>query len=278
MLMRYNNNMKKFWATTLNRLGWIIYALTVVRYVNSAKSKVKDHLNDKELFTKVERYKIAYKACDNALKLFNIKVIERGFKNVPKRPVLFVSNHKSNFDAIVMNKILFENEGYPFFNFISKSEVQKEKYAGAISQLIDCIFIDRKNPRDIIRVLEEAKKNLNENSIIVYPEGTRITEDRIGEMNGGAIECAYQSIVPIVPIVIYGTNRCTNKNKKPNYRYKEIIVEFLPQIKPKNFISTNRNFLMKKIEDQISKRYQEIKKEEWEKLSTREKERLMREI
>lgn len=264
--MGYNKNMKKFLSTLLNRLGWVFYALTILRFIKSAKSKVKEHLNDDKLFPIVERYNIAYKASNNALRLFNIHVEERGLKDIPRRPVLFVSNHKSNFDAIVMIKILFENEGFPFFNFISKIEVKKNKYGGPISELIDSIFIDRSNPRDIVKITTEAKKVLSKNSVIVFPEGTRIKGEAIGEMKSGALESAYLAMVPIVPVVIYGTNACIQEGeKRPNYRYKTVIVEFLPRIKPKDFLNTKREFLMKKIENQISKRYAEIRKEELEK-------------
>ncbi|MGL5630643.1 MAG: lysophospholipid acyltransferase family protein [Mycoplasmoidaceae bacterium] len=251
--------MKKIVITIINRIAWIFRALTILRHLRTAKYKVKEYENNPLIFTKVERYELAYKTSYNAIKLFNISIDAKGMENIPKRPVLFVSNHKSNFDSIILIKILFELKGYPFFNFIAKHEVKNMKYASSLSRLIDSIFIDRLNPRDILNVFNDAKKKLLENSVIVFPEGTRIKGNLIGEMKSAVLEPAYKAMVPIIPVVIYGTNLCQlEKEKRPNYRYKKITVEFLPQIKPKDFINIKREFLMEKISLQINNKYKEI--------------------
>lgn len=81
------------------------------------------------------------------------------------RPVLFVSNHVSYLDIIVLGSVL---EG----SFVAKAEVSRWPVIGALSQLHRTAFVERKASRaamqrDTLEVRLEAG-----DSLILFPEGT----------------------------------------------------------------------------------------------------------
>ena len=97
-------------------------------------------------------------------RIFRIHVRVRG-KISEKEPLLFVSNHMSYVDIIVLGASLPGN-------FISKAEVKKWPLFGWIAQLTGTVFVSRKKSAtanqltDINAALDSGK------NLILFPEGT----------------------------------------------------------------------------------------------------------
>ena len=107
-----------------------------------------------------------------AIKLLRIRVHISGIEKIPKdEKVLFVCNHRSNYDPLItwcaLNKWKIA--------FVSKPENFKVPFFGRIIRKCCFLPIDRENPRKAIVTINKAAKLLKkqEVSIGIYPEGTR---------------------------------------------------------------------------------------------------------
>ncbi|MBL6664720.1 MAG: 1-acyl-sn-glycerol-3-phosphate acyltransferase [Rickettsiales bacterium] len=84
----------------------------------------------------------------------------------PEKKTIFVSNHVSYLDIIILNTI------HPFA-FVSKSEVAKWPLLGRMARNVDTIFLDRNNPLAVKNLYKDIDDKIAHNdSILVFPEGT----------------------------------------------------------------------------------------------------------
>ena len=138
------------------------------------------------------------------MKLLRIRVHVTGMEQIPKdTKVLFVSNHRSNFDPIVTWYALKEWK----IAFVSKPENFKIPIFGRIIRRCCFMPIDRKNPRKAISTINRAAKLLKkqEVSIGVYPEGTRSKTAEVLPFHNGVFKIAQKADAPIVVLCIIGT-------------------------------------------------------------------------
>jgi putative phosphoserine phosphatase / 1-acylglycerol-3-phosphate O-acyltransferase len=115
------------------------------------------------------------------------------------RPCVFVFNHQSKLDPIVMMKLLRGG-----FTGVAKKEAANVPGFGQFFRLAGVAFIDRGNSAQIREALEPAVRKLRDEStsLVIAPEGTRSATPRLGRFKKGAFHIAMQAGVPIVPIVM----------------------------------------------------------------------------
>ena len=67
------------------------------------------------------------------------------------------------------------------------------------------MLIDRKNPRRAIASIREGLQTLPADwSLVIFPEGTRSPDGRLGRFKKGAFHIAVESRLPVVPIATCG--------------------------------------------------------------------------
>ena len=89
--------------------------------------------------------------------LAGTKIKVKGLENIPRdRSVLFVSNHRSDFDILIIYELLPVLTG-----FVSKIEVKKVPILRRWMQFNRCVFLDRKNPREGLKAILEGIENIN---------------------------------------------------------------------------------------------------------------------
>lgn len=98
------------------------------------------------------------------LVVMNVQVEVRG--TAPKPPFFLVSNHLSYLDIPLLHALL---SGH----FLSKAEISSWPIAGLMARIAGTLFVDRKRPRDLTRVLPEVEQLLHSGGgIVIFPEGT----------------------------------------------------------------------------------------------------------
>ncbi len=127
-----------------------------------------------------------------------INIITEGLEKLPTVPALYVSNHQSNFDIPSIAGALPRQ-----FGFIAKSSLAKVPILSHWITAVGGIFIDRDDPRQSLRAIQEGIEKINNGfSIIIFPEGTRSHKQEMADFKKGSMRLAVKSKAPIVPITI----------------------------------------------------------------------------
>ena len=131
--------------------------------------------------------------------LGGVKLDVRGAEHlVDTRPAVFLFNHQSQLDVIIIAKLLRTG-----FSAVAKKEAAKIPGFGLAFRLADVAFVDRTDTTSARAALEPAVARLRDGiSLVVAPEGTRSATPALGRFKKGAFHVAMQAGVPIVPIVI----------------------------------------------------------------------------
>lgn len=132
-----------------------------------------------------------------------LKVESEGEENLHKvkGPVIYVCNHQSSLDIMLMGKVYSKNTA-----IVAKKQLKYYPFLGWFMTLSNAIFLDRKNRDSAVKEARNAaldihRKNTN---VWIFPEGTRGHEAEITLLpfKKGAFYMAVQAGVPIVPVVI----------------------------------------------------------------------------
>ena len=142
------------------------------------------------------------------VKLAGVTVVTRGEENIPTGAVLFVSNHQGNFDIPILLGYINKPKA-----FIAKIELLKLPLIRTWMTHLKCVFMDRSDIRQSLKVINQAAEHLKEGySMVIFPEGTRSKGETLGEFKPGSLKLAMKAGVPIVPIAIRGSYKIMEQN------------------------------------------------------------------
>lgn len=166
------------------------------------------------------------------MSVLRVKIIMRGKELLPKRQrFLIVTNHRSNFDQMVMIKALKEK---PMI-YISKPDNFKMPIAGPFIKAAGFIPIDRENAVEGIKSIYKAIDLIKEDkaSIAISPEGTRNKSDELLlPFHPGSFQTAVQSGAPIVIASLNGTSQI---HKRTPWRKTKVYFNILRTIYPEEY-------------------------------------------
>jgi putative phosphoserine phosphatase/1-acylglycerol-3-phosphate O-acyltransferase len=113
------------------------------------------------------------------------------------RPAVFIFNHQSALDAVLMVKMLRRD-----VTGVGKKEIRRNPIFGPLFGAAGVVFVDRADSGKAIEALEPAVEALRQGrSLVIAPEGTRSPTPRLKRFKKGAFHMAMQAGVPIVPVV-----------------------------------------------------------------------------
>ena len=181
-----------------------IYPMSFIanRLLKQGKKKEHDEYTDK----------IVRKWAWGRIKLSGAKMVIKGEENLPKdRPILFVSNHQSNFDIPILIACLPGMKG-----FIAKIELNRIPCLSRWMRHIYCLFMDRNDLKQSMKIIGEGIKALKGGyNMVVFPEGTRSKGDTMREFKAGSFRLATKSGAMIVPVTIDGSYKVLEFNRNP---------------------------------------------------------------
>jgi HAD superfamily hydrolase (TIGR01490 family) len=130
--------------------------------------------------------------------LAGIRLDVHGAEHLAARPAVFLFNHQSQLDVLILAKLLRGG-----FTGVAKKELANSPGFGLMFRLADVAFVDRQDNAQARKALEPAVQKLRSGiSLVIAPEGTRSATPALGPFKKGAFHVAMQAGVPIVPIVI----------------------------------------------------------------------------
>jgi HAD superfamily hydrolase (TIGR01490 family) len=130
--------------------------------------------------------------------LAGVRLDVHGAENLATRPAVFLFNHQSQLDVLILAKLLRGG-----FTGVAKKELAHSPGFGLMFRLADVAFVDRHDTAQALKALQPAVQKLRDGiSLAIAPEGTRSATPALGSFKKGAFHVAMQAGVPIVPIVI----------------------------------------------------------------------------
>lgn len=200
-----------------------------------------------------EIYKLLRIFSNRMIKAAKMDLRVMGRENLPKEgPVLYIANHKGIFDIIVLVSTIEDPCIY-----IAKKEVSKMTMINTWFDALGAIYIDREDKRQTI---ESIVRGVNEiragQSIVAFPEGTRVSGDEIQEFKGGCFKLATKTGVPIVPIAIHNTYKVFEE--KRGIQQTTVTLNIGKPIEVKNLTNEDIKVLPKMAENIVKGLMQEI--------------------
>lgn len=135
-------------------------------------------------------------------KYANIKI--HGTENLEniKSPVIFICNHLSNADGLVLNKVLKKHNPY----FVAGVKLNSTSMSKIGLEIINTIQI-KANSADVEALKKCIEAIKEEKNIVIFPEGTRSRNGQMIEGKKGILLIARKANVPIVPLAVWGTEK-----------------------------------------------------------------------
>lgn len=137
--------------------------------------------------------------------LFDLKVI--GHENIPPQGgVIIAANHISNWDPPMLGTALDRH-----LCAMAKEELFSIPVLGYIVKNLHA-FPVRRGAADRSAIINALKLLKEDQVVLLFPEGTRSKDGKLGEGKHGVAMLAAKAGVPVIPAAIIGTNKIGSGN------------------------------------------------------------------
>lgn len=154
-------------------------------------------------------YRVAMWIAAAGIRAAGIRVEVTGLEHVPAgKSCIFLCNHVSNLDPPVVLPALPGR-----CSVLLKQELMKIPILGRAMRMGQFVPVERGNrveaaKASVTAAAEALASGLN---ILIFPEGTRSRDGRLSAFKKGPFYLAEQTLAPIVPVAISGTERMMRK-------------------------------------------------------------------
>lgn len=154
-------------------------------------------------------------------KFLGLKLDFNGIENLPDRNhggAIIAINHISYLDFALAGTAALPMKRY--VRFMAKKELFDNKFAGPLLRGMHHISVDRSNGS---ASFVQALRALRDGEIIgIFPEGTISVSFEIKELKSGVVRLAQGAGVPVIPTIIWGSQRLWTKKVKRNLRQRGV--------------------------------------------------------
>jgi long-chain acyl-CoA synthetase len=153
-----------------------------------------------------------------------------GEENVPEPPVIFVGNHRSGLDGVLVTSRLPWKKIKNSFLF-AKDKHFKSGFARFMAPRNNIIVMNiNTNLREsIVQMSEVLRQGKN---VVIFPEGTRSKDKKMKTFKEMFAILSQELNVAVVPVAISGSERATFRFKRIPRPFTKIFVKFLPAVYP----------------------------------------------
>jgi 1-acyl-sn-glycerol-3-phosphate acyltransferase len=179
-------------------------------------------------------YRVAMWIVKAGVRAAGIRVEVSGIENIPRgRSCIFMCNHISNLDPPVVLPAIPGR-----CSVLLKNELMSIPILGLAMRMAKFVPVERGGKRDAAQASVKAAAEALASGlhIMVFPEGTRSKDGRLSAFKKGPFFLAQQTLAPIVPIALSGTQAMMRKGSiaiTPGVAR----VRMLPAIEPSAFAS-----------------------------------------
>lgn len=145
-----------------------------------------------------------------------------GTEHIPRSGgALLAVNHVSYLDFVLAGYAA--QPARRLVRFMAKREVFDHSVAGPVMRSMHHISVDR---ADGVGSLKEAVRYLREGELVgIFPEATISRSFEVKDIKSGAIRIAAEAGVPLIPVILWGTQRLMTKDHPKDFsRHKTIAI------------------------------------------------------
>lgn len=216
----------------------LLFAFILSRFIDKKKEVKKPSKFYYNLFDLLNAF---------ILTISNVRVKFIGKEKLEKgRTYLFVCNHRSNYDNMILAHLLKDYD----LLMISKPGNFDIPMVGEIIHKMGYMSINRENDREALKtIILAANKTKEGYSVCVCPEGTR-NKEGLGLLpfKNGVFKIAYKAKTPIAVICLNGTEKI---HKFRPFVLRKVYVEVTDVIEYEDFSSMHTSELGEKISDEM---------------------------
>ena len=119
----------------------------------------------------------------------------------PDDSYVFIANHQGAFDVFLTYGFLDQN-----IKWVQKQGLRKIPFVGKASKIAGHVFVDNSSRKAMLQTIKKAEHELEDGtSIVIFPEGARTEDGKMGKFKKGAYIIAKEMQLPIVPLTINGS-------------------------------------------------------------------------
>ena len=172
-----------------------------------------------------------------------------GLGHLPDPPVIFAANHQSWLDGMLVGRFLGSHLLRRTY-FSADEQHFRTPWLRWFAARNNIIIMDMN--RELKLSLQKMAEALRQgNNVVIFPEGSRTRDGKLGEFKRAFAILGCELGVPIVPVVLQGAYEAMPIGRAlPRFR-RPISVEFLPPLFPE---ASGHEALAKRVEDTIRKR------------------------
>jgi 1-acyl-sn-glycerol-3-phosphate acyltransferase len=151
-------------------------------------------------------YRCAMATVSTAIRLAGIRVRTEGVENIPLGPCIFASNHASNVDPPILTTVIPRRVA-----ILVKKELFRIPIFSRAMRVSHYVAVDRGSREAAASANKTVGLLKAGDSFLMFPEGTRSQDGRLGSFKKGVATIAVEARVPVVPISIAGTQKILRK-------------------------------------------------------------------
>ena len=187
-------------------------------------------------------YRAAVSGVMFCVRAVGVRVVVSGQENIPPGVCLFVANHTSSADAPAVVGAIPRR-----ISILVKESLFRIPLVGWAFHLARFVPVNRFDRESAIASVDRAVDYMRAGaSFLIYPEGTRSDDGRLGVFKKGAFVLAIKAGVPIVPVACAGAHRVMAK-RSLIVRPGVITVHFAPPIDPSTYSLDERDALVSRV-------------------------------
>ena len=177
-------------------------------------------------------YRVGVEIARLGVRAAGVRVELSGLENVPAgTSCLFLANHVSNLDPPILFPALPGQA-----SVMLKQELMRIPLLGTAMRMAKFVPVARGHSREaaqrsVAAAGEAIRSGLH---FLIFPEGTRSENGRLGVFKRGPFFLAMETGAPVVPVAISGTQKLMPKGST-TIRPGTVRVEMLPVIRPEEF-------------------------------------------
>ena len=176
----------------------------------------------------------------------------KGLENLPKEPFIIAPNHQSFLDGLFVTSFM-KNSTVSKTYFYAKQKHIKNFFLRFLANTNNVIVMDinkdLKSSLQKMAVVLQKGKNL-----IIFPEGTRSKDGKLGDFKKTFAILSRELNVPIVPVAIDGAYKAMPNGSIIPIPFKKVSVEYLSPVYPEQRSSdTIKESIRSMIESRIGK-------------------------